>query len=352
MAAAGPRRRPRPGDGPVAGVGRPGRRQPARLDTPFLVTTDSLVADVVTDADLVAQLTSGLTAVGAESLGLLPRGSAAPVRRPAVRSSARRLRGRRRARRVVAHRPSAMFDALGATTTDESLDPTTMLGAESSFRITRRGVATGNVVFYPKVNVLTLNADVEQGLTAEQRTVPARGRRRHGRLGARHPTPRTPRRADLLRRGGQIAGRDPGSGRQPGGRHPRCRRRPPRGPDDRRPDRRDHGEAARPGTRAGDLVPASKTTGRPGSTARTPSRSPRRPIRAAGGTDQGRIDENTGDFTVTLRRRHLVLAEADLLARARTPAPPGTGTGGYTFDGKHFQIFYSHDPGALDQGAR
>ena len=44
------------------------------LTAPFLVTTDTLVADIVANEDLVDQLTSGLPSVGATALGLYPEG--------------------------------------------------------------------------------------------------------------------------------------------------------------------------------------------------------------------------------------------------------------------------------------
>ena len=67
-------------------------------------------------------------------------------------------------------------------------------------------------------------------------------------------------------------------------------------------------------------------------------------IRAAGGTDQGRIDENTGDFTVTLRDG-TVLAE-QIYSQGPKAGTTWHGTWSYTFDGKQFQIFYGHEPGA------
>ena len=63
-----------------------------------------------------------------------------------------------------------MFRALGAKTTNAAPDPTTQRGAESQYSAAPAGTATANVVFFPKINVLVANAEVEADLTEGQRT--------------------------------------------------------------------------------------------------------------------------------------------------------------------------------------
>src|SRR5690349_1736592 len=62
-----------------------------------------------------------------------------------------------------------MFRALGARTTDAAPDPESQRGAESQYSAAPAGTATGNVTFFPKVNVLVVNGDVASSLTDEQR---------------------------------------------------------------------------------------------------------------------------------------------------------------------------------------
>ena len=66
-------------------------------------------------------------------------------------------------------------------------------------------------------------------------------------------------------------------------------------------------------------------------------------IRAAGGTDQGEIDENTGDFTVELHDGTIVATQ--VYSQGPKAGTTWHGTWAYTFDGKVLKIFYSQDPG-------
>ena len=109
----------------------------ARSPRPFLVTTDALTVDVLADDDLLDQLTSGLPAVGAEALGLYPEGLRHPFGFHGASARRGRLSGWRRPRGLVARTPDAMFACLGATTTDDAARHHDMIGAESSFRLTR-----------------------------------------------------------------------------------------------------------------------------------------------------------------------------------------------------------------------
>jgi hypothetical protein len=66
-------------------------------------------------------------------------------------------------------------------------------------------------------------------------------------------------------------------------------------------------------------------------------------IRAAGGTDQNEIDENTGQMTVTLRDG--IWKMKQIYSQGPKAGTVWRGTASYEFDGSHFKVFYSGDPG-------
>lgn len=140
------------------------------VTAPFLVTTDTLTAKVVSDKDIVRQLTSGLQAAGVSALGLYPEGLRHPFGFHGPLRAAADYRGGV-VRAAWSRGTNAMFASLGARTTDHVADTSAMVGAESSYRLSPAGVATGNVTFYPKVNVLAINDDAREGLTRSQRHV-------------------------------------------------------------------------------------------------------------------------------------------------------------------------------------
>jgi TRAP-type C4-dicarboxylate transport system substrate-binding protein len=140
------------------------------MTAPFLVTTDSLTAKVVSDKGMVRRLTSGLPAVGVSALGLYPEGLRHPFGFHGPLRGAADYRGGV-FRTAWSRGTNAMFASLGATTTDKLADTSSMVGAESSYRLSPAGVATGNVTFYPKVNVLVIDDKARQGLTNNQRHV-------------------------------------------------------------------------------------------------------------------------------------------------------------------------------------
>ena len=112
---------------------------------------------------------SSLPDTGVVGVGMFPRGFA-------IRLASTRRWGVRRATRVASCAPrrresSAMYAALGATTTDDEPNPGAQVGTDSSFLLNPAGTASGNVTFYPKVNVLVADADVWDTLSAAQRTV-------------------------------------------------------------------------------------------------------------------------------------------------------------------------------------
>jgi Bacterial extracellular solute-binding protein, family 7 len=117
------------------------------LNTPFLVTSEELVNQIVS-GDLAGELVSGLDAAGVVGLALFPEGLRHPF------ASGDPLFGPDDYEGAVMRAPTsatttAMFEALGATTNDD-FDPATHTGAESPYWVDPPGTATGNVTFYPK----------------------------------------------------------------------------------------------------------------------------------------------------------------------------------------------------------
>jgi TRAP-type C4-dicarboxylate transport system substrate-binding protein len=137
------------------------------LNAPFLITTDGLLDEVVS-SDLADQMLSGLDETGVVGLGLVPEGLrhpfgfAAPLLGPEDYDGAV-------IRSPTSATAEAMFRALGATVTDEQADAETQAGMESGYQLDPDGAGTRNVVFYPKVNTLVINADVFDRLDDEQR---------------------------------------------------------------------------------------------------------------------------------------------------------------------------------------
>ena len=139
------------------------------LNTPFLVTRDDLVTEIIS-GDVAGELMAGLDAAGVVGLALFPEGFRHPF------SFGDPLFGPDDYDGAVMRAPAsanttAMFAALGATTNDDSPDPTVHTALESTFLFDPPGTATGNVTFFPKVNSLVVNADVWAGLDAEQQAI-------------------------------------------------------------------------------------------------------------------------------------------------------------------------------------
>jgi TRAP-type C4-dicarboxylate transport system substrate-binding protein len=145
------------------------------LTAPFLVTDHTRLVEVVT-SDLADDLTSGLSEVGLESLGLWPDGLRHPFAIGSPVLGPEDYEGKD-FRAIHAETTTAMFEALGATTDDYSgpsydvaaakgrLD-----GAEGGFPVGMPvpSVATGNVTFFPKVNVLVVNEATADELGEER----------------------------------------------------------------------------------------------------------------------------------------------------------------------------------------
>jgi TRAP-type C4-dicarboxylate transport system substrate-binding protein len=313
------------------------------ITAPFLVTTDTLTAKVVRDKGIVRQLTSGLPEAGVNALGLYPEGLRHPF------GFHRPLRGPADYRGGVirtawSRGTSAMFASFGATTTDALADTGAMVGAESSYRLSPAGEATGNVTFYPKVNVLVIDDAAREGLTSGQR---------HVLKNAAHATQawvlRTlPTDAQAAATFCQETGRI-GSASQS---DIDGLRQATRGV--LRDLRKDPATAALinqiQSLAAGDPT-VEPVTRCPKDKATTPSivngtfafTMTAAQARAAGVSDQDQIDENAGKYVVTLH-------DGDWqIEQAYTSGPrTGTtfhGTGGYTLTGHRLTWFWSHEPG-------
>ena len=136
------------------------------LFVPFLVDSDALVAEIVTDAELTADMLAGLDGAGITGLALLPESLrhvfsfGEPLLTPDDFAGTI-------IRAPYSATTYALFEALGATGTDlvggefdEGIADGSVAGAESAFaRATalpgdELTTATGNVTPYPNVNTL------------------------------------------------------------------------------------------------------------------------------------------------------------------------------------------------------
>jgi TRAP-type C4-dicarboxylate transport system substrate-binding protein len=143
------------------------------LNAPFLITSDELVAEVVS-GELASELMSGLEEAGVVGLALLPEGLRHPfgLKRPLLGPA--NYEGKA-IRTPTSRTTTAVFEALGATANDEEPNADVHAGVESSYLLDQAvGTATGNVTFYPKVNSLVVNAEVYDRLDDGQRDVLAK----------------------------------------------------------------------------------------------------------------------------------------------------------------------------------
>ena len=137
------------------------------LNAPFLITSDELVAEVVS-GELADELMSGLDEAGVVGLALIPEGLRHPfgLKRPLLGPydyDGKTIRAASDSRTVA-----AVFKSLGATVNDEEPNQDVHAAMESSYLLEPPGTATGNVTFYPKVNSLVVNQDAFDGLDEGQ----------------------------------------------------------------------------------------------------------------------------------------------------------------------------------------
>ena len=313
------------------------------LNAPFLITTDSLTRTVVADPALTQKLTSGLPAVGVTALGLYPEGLRHPF------GIAKPLLGAGDYRGAMVEAPwsrtaDASFEALGAHTSDQDAGNTSMRGVESSYRLSPQGVATGNVVLYPKVNVLSARSDVRDRVGADrwavlQAAAAATGQWVNSTLPSDQQAART-----FCSEAGKIVAATPAQvDSLVAATRPviRTLRQDPTTAAliDSITALKHDDPAGSPVTSCGTAATAADASlnGSFGFTV-SPDQA-----RKAGVTDQQVIDENTGTFVLSFADGTWTIDQV-----YATGSKAGTkyhATGGYTISGKHLQIFWGHEPG-------
>lgn len=143
------------------------------LQTPFLIDNDALAVAVAT-SDTAAQMLEGLEASGMTGLTLWPEDMRHPFSVVADKPllSPDDFDGSV-IRAAILGITKAMMEALGSTTT---LADSGYQGAESGFlnasnSLSGRPIATGNVTFYPKYQVLFANGAAFASLSEAQQTI-------------------------------------------------------------------------------------------------------------------------------------------------------------------------------------
>jgi TRAP-type transport system periplasmic protein len=153
------------------------------LFAPFLVDSDALVAAIVSDPDLTADLLAGLDDAGITGLALLPESL-----RHVFSFSEPLLSPDDFAGTIIRAPYSAttyaLIEALGATGADlvgsefdEGISDGSVGGAESAFARAMSlpgaelATATGNVTPYANVNSLVINTEASEGLSSDQQAV-------------------------------------------------------------------------------------------------------------------------------------------------------------------------------------
>jgi TRAP-type C4-dicarboxylate transport system substrate-binding protein len=138
------------------------------LQTPFLLTTDAAAA-AATGGDLANQLMSGLPAKGADGLALWPIDLRHPVSFGEPLLSPDDFKGIK-VRIVGSTITKNVIEALGAEAVAEFDD--SVQGAESAYdraySLPGPGTFSGNVTFYPRVDVLVINSAFLKSLTPAQ----------------------------------------------------------------------------------------------------------------------------------------------------------------------------------------
>ena len=151
------------------------------LHAPFLVTSDELVAEIVS-GELAGEMLGGLDSAGVTGLALLPEG----LRHLFVFGDAPPASftdfGGKVIRAPRSDTSYALFEALGATPDDPSdeafgdgVETGAIVAAESAFAaagtLPTSATVPGNVTLFPKVNSLVVNSDALGDLSDEQQAV-------------------------------------------------------------------------------------------------------------------------------------------------------------------------------------
>ncbi|HKP20939.1 MAG TPA: hypothetical protein VJT68_05450 [Thermoleophilaceae bacterium] len=137
------------------------------LNAPFLVTSDALLAEVIS-GDLAADLMSGLPDAKVVGVALFPEGMRHPfgLEKPLLGPGDY---AKQAIRTPTSETTAAVFEALGASVNDDAADEKVHAGLDSSYLLNPGGTATGNVTFYPKVNSLVIGSKVYEDLDENQR---------------------------------------------------------------------------------------------------------------------------------------------------------------------------------------
>ncbi len=143
-----------------------GVRSLRALNAPFLVTSPAALEAVLNDEDARHELLAGLPAAGVVGLDVLPDGMRHPFGYDAPLLGVSDYQGAtiRAARSATV---AALFTALGASVTD-AFPADSQRGAESEFSTTLAGIATGNITFFAKTDVLVANSDARRHLRDDQ----------------------------------------------------------------------------------------------------------------------------------------------------------------------------------------
>lgn len=149
------------------------------LQAPFLIDSDALLGEVVADEPLADEMLAGLGEAGLTGISLWPEG----LRHPFGFERAFRALADFEGSKVRAPYSQASYEllrTLGAKPVDLAGKQLTtgiasgeVTGAESSFALAsttlpKAGVATSNIVFFPKVNALVINGDALDDLSDDQ----------------------------------------------------------------------------------------------------------------------------------------------------------------------------------------
>ena len=141
------------------------------LEAPFLITSDAL-AEAATSGDLAGDLMSGLAAKGVEGLALWPIDLRHPVSFGQPFLTPEDMKDANI--RIVGSKVTEdVIHALGANPVrGGEIEDSEFDGAESAFdraySLPKPGVFTGNVTFYPRVDVFVINSDAFATLSPEQ----------------------------------------------------------------------------------------------------------------------------------------------------------------------------------------
>jgi TRAP-type C4-dicarboxylate transport system substrate-binding protein len=139
------------------------------LYAPFLITTNALLAEIVSGEEATDML-SGLERAGVVGLGLVPEGLDHPVGFDAPLLGLADFNGRIPNSRSKT--TTAVLEALGATVVQgENPDRRLHIGTIGGYRPPPEGPVTGNVFLFARADVIVINARAHEQLDEEQRSI-------------------------------------------------------------------------------------------------------------------------------------------------------------------------------------